>query len=135
AADGERGPKEIGEAAAPGVAAVAAGPALAADCEVVVERAVVKSRAQQSWGEEVGRMTAAADGETAVLAGAACAGDRRVVLERAVADRGRPSGDVDTATERVVGAENAGRWIAALIVVAADGLIVVERARAEHQRG
>src|SRR5690349_48661 len=39
-ADGERRSEEIGEAAAPGVAAVAAGSALAADGDIVVERAV-----------------------------------------------------------------------------------------------
>src|SRR5262249_38354971 len=61
-------------------------------------------------------------------------GDRRVVRERAVADRGHPTGEMDAAAESVVGAVNAGcRVAAALVPVAADGLIVVERTAADHQ--
>src|SRR5262249_28085235 len=61
------------------------------------------------------------------------AGDRRVVPERAAADRGRPAGDVDGAAGGAVGAEEAVCRAAALVPVAADGLVVVERAGADHQ--
>src|SRR5262249_51324824 len=84
--------------------------------------------------EAVDGVEAAAPGETAVLAGASRAGDRRVVRDRAAADRGCPAGEMDAAAESVVGAVNAGcRVAAALVPVAADGLVVVERAGADHQ--
>ena len=56
------------------------------------------------------------------------AGENGVMVDRAVADRGRPGGEMDGAAESVVGAGAA----AALIAVTADGLIVVEPARADH---
>src|SRR5262249_29902750 len=49
------------------------------------------------------------------------------------ADRGCPTGEMDAAAESVVGAVNAGCRVAALVPVAADGLVVVERAGAHHQ--
>src|SRR5262249_61972205 len=69
----------------------------------------------------------------AVRAGASGAGDRRVVPERGAADCGRPTGEMDGAAGSAVGAENAGGRVAALVPVAADGLIVVERTGADHQ--
>src|SRR5262249_34982173 len=59
--------------------------------------------------------------------------DRRVVHQCAAADRGRPAGEVDGAAGSAVGAENAGCRVAAVVPVAADGLIVVERTGADHQ--
>src|SRR5262245_39757816 len=132
AADGEHRPEEIGEAAAPAIAAVPAGPSRAADHGVVADGAVADGD-NQAVAEGVERVEAAAPGEAALLAGASRAGDRRVVPERATADRGRPAGEVDGAAGSAVGAEEAGCRVAALVPVAADGLVVVERAGADHQ--
>src|SRR5262249_2678184 len=131
-ADGQRRPEEIGEAAAPAVAAVAAGPSCAADRGVVADGAVADGD-NQAEAEGVERVEAAAPGETAVLAGASFAGDRRVVPERGAADRGRPTGEMDGAAGSAVGAGEAGCRVAALVPVAADGLIVVERTGTDHQ--
>src|SRR5262249_51825693 len=132
ATDGEFRPEEIGEAAAPTLAAVAAGPSRAADRGVVTDGAVADG-GSPAVAEGVARVEGAAPAEATVLAGASCAGDRRVVPERAAADRGRPAGDVDGAAGSAVGAEEAGcRVAAALVPVAADGLVVVERAGADH---
>src|SRR5262249_59575471 len=93
-ADGQRRPEEIGEAAAPAVAAVAAGPPCAADRGVVADGAVADGD-NQAEAEAVERVEAAAPGETAVLAGASRAGDRRLLRDRAAADRGCPAGATD----------------------------------------
>src|SRR5262249_56236358 len=77
---------------------------------------------------------AGAAGGRAVLPGGSRAGDRRVVPDRAADDRGRPTGEMDAAAGSAVGAVEAGcRVAAALVPVAADGLVVVERTAADHQ--
>src|SRR5262249_56267560 len=131
AADGERRAEQIGGAGAPAPAAIAAQPAGAADRLVVGERAIADGDVHDAGGEEVGGVHAAALGETAAPAVGPGPRNRRVVLERAAADRSDPAGDVEAAAEGVVGAGK-GRSRPG-IVVAADGLVVVERAAADHQ--
>src|SRR5262245_12655176 len=115
-ADGQRRPEEIGEAAAPAIAAVAAGASRAADRGVVADGAVAEAGACPT-AKRVEEVQATAPGQATVLSGGAGAANRRVVLDCAAGDGRHPTGDVDGAAGRFVGAKDAVCWGAALVAV------------------